>query len=121
MSLRVSQLGHGDGKLSEPRDEHHCGLALVACGYREGEQVSGCPQPVPDWSGPGDATVAAPSRAGVTVCRLPERPAAQDLAATCRASEAAQAASAAAAGSVTAHDRIVWVARAAVLAARFQM
>jgi len=77
--LGVSQLGHGDGKLSELRDEHHHrGLVLVAHRRRERKQPGGGPEPVPGRGRPGDATLTAPSRPGVAVCRLPERPAAQD-------------------------------------------
>jgi hypothetical protein len=120
--LGLAQLGHGDGKLSELSDEHHhSGLVLVAHRRRERKQSGGGPQPVPGRCGPGDPTEAAPSRAGIAVCRLPKRPLPRTSAAACKASEAAQAASAAAAGSVKAHDRIVWVARAAVLLAPFQM
>jgi hypothetical protein len=80
VALGVSQLGHGDGKLGELRYEHHhCVLVLVTCRGNKRKQPSGHPQPVPGRCGPGDATVATPSCAGVAVCRLPERPAAQNV------------------------------------------
>jgi len=40
----------------------------------------GGPQPVPCRCGPGDAAVAAASRPGIAVCRLPQRPAGQYVA-----------------------------------------
>ena len=50
MALSVSQLGYGDGKLGELRDErHHHGLILLAHRCRKCEQPGGGPQPVPGW------------------------------------------------------------------------
>jgi hypothetical protein len=78
--LGLSQLGHGDGKLCEHCDEHqHRGLVPLAQRRREREQPGGGPQLVPGWCGRGNPPVAAASRASVAVCRLSERPAAQDL------------------------------------------
>ena len=48
MELGVPQLRHGDGKLSDPGNEHHyCGFVLLANRRREREQPGGGPQPCP--------------------------------------------------------------------------
>ncbi len=78
--LRLSQLGHSDGKLGELRDKHqHCGLVLIAKRRRERQQPSRGPQSVPRWCRLRDATEAAASCPGLAVCRLPERPTAHDI------------------------------------------
>ncbi len=80
VTLCVSHLGQGDGKICELGDEYrHRGLVLVGYRRREREQPGRGPQPVPDGCGPGDATIAATSCASVAVSRLPERPASQDV------------------------------------------
>ena len=61
--LDLSQLGHGDGKLCELRDEYqHHGLVLIAHRRHQSEQPSRCPQPVPGRCRARDAAVAAVSR-----------------------------------------------------------
>jgi hypothetical protein len=48
VALGVPQLSHGDGKLSESRDERqNRGLVLLAYGRGKREQPRGGPQPVP--------------------------------------------------------------------------
>lgn len=75
VSLGFSELCECYGKFGELRDEHHRrGLVLVANSCRERKHPGGGPQLVPDWCAPGDAAVAAASRPGVAVGRLPERP-----------------------------------------------
>jgi hypothetical protein len=70
--LGVSQLSHGDGKVGELRDKHqYRGLVLVAHRRHVREQPGRYPQPVPHRCGPGNAAIAATSRASVAACRLP--------------------------------------------------